>query len=997
MQRGILLLAYFFFFINSCAQLAESRGQYPFVHYTPKDGLVNSRVRKAYQDSKGRMYFLTYGGLSVFDGARFNNYTTQQGLANDLVNDILEVGNDSLLVATNSGFYLNVLVKGKIGKLKMGRETLPVINQFYRTEKGEIFLSSDNGLFLLKNEKIIELDVSSLPGNGQAFPYLGDISGSDNYIAISTNELKGHQGLYLYDIKNNRICDALPDARVYLLGKDRDNNIWISTSEKLLILDSIALAKGKISLVPPVHGYHQAKDYSTPNVAFDRGCIWFIHRNEDYRNEDIHRIEENGSLLKIPLPEQATSSDIKNVLIDRENSIWICNDGEGIFKIISSPLRIFQNPLGQSMQSQTDNVYYVNDITWYNTNNYKLFRKSDKKLEQFTCNVKQAPVVFYEGPGLLMAADYRNIYEASFTHQRFISFRKIISLSDPDYFGNTQILENGKTILSGQKNTVCIWQNRQAVLRLPVSNNDGVEKIFLGKDNWVWFAKRHTGIDVYSMHPENSSQYLLPVYRFSREQLNGSIRSFVIDKTGLIWVGTRENGLTAYRQNGNSLNQLYHFTISNGLNDNFVTSLACDSLNNIIAGTQTGLDRIICEGNLYRIENLTKSNDFFAYIKKVWVDADNQAYALTNTGVILQIAPPSQDKEKKYTPELLLEEIRVNGKSVPTDKRNFPHKENNINFIVAAPSFVDEKRVAFSYLLEGSGNKNWSDTSSVNSVINLTNLSAGNYTLKVKAFFPSTSYAPAELSYSFEITPPWWQTVLFRLVVASLVMGLLILGSRYYYNRKLVSQRRLLEKQQAIEKERTRIATDMHDDLGAGLSRIKFLSQSLANKDINDQTSKTALEKITDYSDEMTEKMGEIIWALNEKNDTLADLVAYTRSYAVEYLANHNIECKAYTPLNLPATFIPGELRRNIFLAVKECLHNVVKHANASEVNFSVELNGVIQIIIHDNGKGIDWNNRRLSGNGLQNIEKRMNEIKGKVGFINEHGTKVFLSVPLAL
>ena len=75
--------------------------------------------------------------------------------------------------------------------------------------------------------------------------------------------------------------------------------------------------------------------------------------------------------------------------------------------------------------------------------------------------------------------------------------------------------------------------------------------------------------------------------------------------------------------------------------------------------------------------------------------------------------------------------------------------------------------------------------------------------------------------------------------------------------------------------------------------------------------------------------MGEIVWALNEKNDTLADLVAYTRSYTMEYLADHNITCEANTPLHLPGTFITGETRRNIFLSVKECLHNIVKHAGA--------------------------------------------------------------------
>src|SRR5947207_4369874 len=116
MQRTAIILACFFIplaigSINCFAQSAGSGGQYPFVHYTPKDGLVSSRVRKAYQDSKGRMYFMTAGGLSVYDGARFRNYNTQNGLPNNVVNDILEIGNDSLLVATNS-HNLNLLVKG---------------------------------------------------------------------------------------------------------------------------------------------------------------------------------------------------------------------------------------------------------------------------------------------------------------------------------------------------------------------------------------------------------------------------------------------------------------------------------------------------------------------------------------------------------------------------------------------------------------------------------------------------------------------------------------------------------------------------------------------------------------------------------------------------------------------------------------------------------------------------------------------------------------------
>src|SRR5688572_16357266 len=96
MQRFLFLLACFLISADCLAQ------QYPFVFYTPKNGLVNSRVRKMYQDSRGRLYFLTYGGLSVYDGARFRNFTTQNGLSGDMINDVIEAGEDSFFVATNT-------------------------------------------------------------------------------------------------------------------------------------------------------------------------------------------------------------------------------------------------------------------------------------------------------------------------------------------------------------------------------------------------------------------------------------------------------------------------------------------------------------------------------------------------------------------------------------------------------------------------------------------------------------------------------------------------------------------------------------------------------------------------------------------------------------------------------------------------------------------------------------------------------------------------------
>src|ERR1700692_3373732 len=118
----------------------------------------------------------------------------------------------------------------------------------------------------------------------------------------------------------------------------------------------------------------------------------------------------------------------------------------------------------------------------------------------------------------------------------------------------------------------------------------------------------------------------------------------------------------------------------------------------------------------------------------------------------------------------------------------------------------------------------------------------------------------------------------------------------------------------------------MHDDLGAGLSRIKFLSETIEMKKQLEQPIDTDISSIGNYSNEMIGKMGEIVWALNEKNDSLSDLLAYTRAYSTEYLSQNGIACKISAPDDFPAVKVSGEFRRNIYLVVKEALHNIVKH-----------------------------------------------------------------------
>lgn len=990
MQRAILILACFFVCANSFAQ------QYPYVHYTPKDGLVNSRVKKAYQDSRGRMYFLTYGGLSVYDGARFRNYTMQNGLAMDIVNDILEIGNDSLLIATNTD-KLNLLVNGKIENFKILNGNAPLVNHFYRHDDGIIYLSSDHGLFRLQSNKIQTLNVSGLKVSKNDQPNLGNIAGAGNYLVLTSNDMNNNKGLFLYDIKNDRICDTV-NTSAYLMGKDERNRIWISSAQQLLITDNTAIANGRLILKSPDDSFNRVKNYYSIIAAIGKNMIWVVYRNQEFRKLELHRIHKDGSLLSVMLPDQAALSYIFNIFIDREKNIWLCKDGEGVFKIIMSPLQVIEKPLGLSAESQPSSGYYQNGYTWYSTLSKKLYRQSSTGMKFFYSNLDKSPIIFYSDSKRILGNDHSNIYEAYPNDQSgTVNFKKIISLPDSDLFGKRLLVDLNGVIITGQKRGMSAWYNNKLILFKPLNDQfDLIEELFIDNQNRLWMVMRDGGIEVFVIRAGNFTNYLQPMVKINPDQMPGSVRSCVMDKKGIVWIGTREKGLAGYELKENNLEKLFHFNTGNGLSDNFITSLACDSSNNIIAGTQTGIDRIQYRpGKDYLVENLSKNNNFFAYIPRTWADKTH-AYAMTNNGVLLQVSPTVTEKSTQ-SPSLLLEEIKVNAKTIVQHKTVFGYKENNISFYVAAPSFIDEKQISYTYLLEGSGNNRWSDTTPVNSIINLTNLSSSKYVLQVKSFFPSGAYSPAELSYSFEITPPWWQTWWFRIGLAIFAIILLFAGIRFYYWRKLEKQLAVLEKKQAIEKERTRIATDMHDDLGAGLSRIKFLSETIGIKKQQDQPIEEDICKIREYSHEMIDKMGEIVWALNEKNDSLSDLLSYTRSYAVVYLSQNGIDCKTEMPDSFPSVFVSGEFRRNIFLTIKEALHNVVKHAQASEVNLTVSINHQLSVILKDNGIGFDKNNIRLLSNGLSNMESRVKEIGGNFEIESKNGTIINFSVPLSV
>jgi signal transduction histidine kinase len=199
---------------------------------------------------------------------------------------------------------------------------------------------------------------------------------------------------------------------------------------------------------------------------------------------------------------------------------------------------------------------------------------------------------------------------------------------------------------------------------------------------------------------------------------------------------------------------------------------------------------------------------------------------------------------------------------------------------------------------------------------------------------------------------------------------------------------------EAKQEERNRISTDMHDELGSGVTAIRLMSEIVKTK-MKDNTL-PEIDKISNNANDLLSKMNTIIWTMSSSNDRLDNMIAYTRSYALEYFESTHIDCHFESAGEIPATEMSGEKRRNVFLCVKESLNNVVKHSKANDVWIKVNvLPGILEIQIHDNGVGINLQKLREFGNGLNNMKKRMESIEGSFSIVNKDGTTTVLTAPL--
>lgn len=971
-MREILALAVLLWATQSLTQPSA------FITYSPRDGLVNARVTGAYQDSQGCIYFMTYGGLSVYDGVRFRNYTMRDGLAADLVNDVLEIGIDSILIATNAS-TLNLLSSNTISAFPI-QGPIPVVNHFLKDDKGDIYLSTDDGLFLMQGNRVNKFHLPLL--EQEMKPYLGRICDAGPYLIFGTNDLRENRGLYLVEKLNGHLLDSLPEARVYLLTRDAKGRIWTTDHGKLFLIDPNALQEGRLLLTGQFEKPEFRNDIFTA-VSDVKGSWWLKW------NRQLTYISEEQEQIQLLVPE--FYGNIFKMFLDREHILWICTDGSGVLKVNKPAFHIHHPREGPSSNAVVSHSATPPGHIWYNTKDGHLYARNGSGIQKDPRKLPPNGIVFDVLDEKLYATDGTRVFVSGLDNDRNAGFQFLFQLESPLLWPKLLIDPNG-VFVSHEKDGLKVYRDGQKVFTHQIGGSQNIEAIQVDGDSLVWLTLRTPHIIKFRIAPQHNTYLTIEDTLMLPEEYI-SCRSMFIDNDHRIWVGTRYHGIFVYDVKDRPLTLVNRFDMTSGMTDNFISALVQSPDGSMVAGTQTGIDRITFtrDGN-YLVENLTKASNYFAFIKSLTVIASGQVYAFTNTDAEIEIYPP--DTRRSYNfPQLMINEIKVNGTVVHPSISSFTYNENNLSLSLAAPTFIDEKQVKFSYFLEGSTRKEWSEASHENATIHFANLRPSEYTVHLRAFFPSTTYPPAELHYHFIIRSPWWLTTYARIGMIAIALLISWAVIRFITRRKLERQQAALDKQQAIQEERTRISGDLHDDLGAGLSSIRFLAERMRQS--KDQIPKEEIERIQSTSDALTDKMNEIIWAMSEQHDTLDDLISYTRSYAATYCDEHDLTCHIQLPDLIPTHFVSGRIRRHIFLCVKEVLHNIVKHANAKNVFVHIAIDDFLNISIRDDGRGMMENGAGPSGHGLPNLQRRINELKGTISFQNVSGVTVQFTIPL--
>ena len=981
------------FFIFAPTSPAQSTNSAWSVHtWQSDDGLPNNNVSSLAQTPDGYLWVANASQLARFDGVQFEPFFPDVfGVnASQRIHVLLRSQKGGLWLATDHG----VVIYLDSGSAQVFTNGLPDLaaQTLIEDNEGALWITYNRGaVYRISDGKATLFDAKTGMPTEPACSIVKDNQGRIWFAKSEQGD--GLVGVFRDGHFRTLLHFGPPTIR---LAAARSGGVWICSGSQLFKYDEDGKLE-KLGRFMPEHTNRK------PKVVFEdsNGAVWI-----GTSDSGLFRYDGSG-FESVPV----SHPEISDLMEDREGNLWVGTSGGGLNRVQPRGVELEQVGRGLTFETAKSLCEDTNGVIWAATQNGFLVCRENDAWRAAATNADWS-----DGDATCVAADRAGaVWIGTKSHALYCwqegrstawraesglasrAIRSLLASRTGDLWigGETpsalQCLRDGKLL------SFKVPQNVRVIRAMA---EDAAGNIWVGTSGGALLKISH---DIVTDET--------PIRKAGDPM---SIRCLYATPDGSLWIGYAGSGLGRLK-NGHFI----RITTEQGLYDDYISQIVADDQGWLWFGTEHGIFKIrqqeletMSEGKTTRVRSTHYGRDEGLSILQANFDAspgairsrDGRLWIPMRTA--LAVINPNELRENQEPPLVLITRVTVDERTVamyggvmpvqkvaslpaPQSILRLPPKHHRLEFEFSALSFTAPENVHFRYRLE-SFDESWveADAQRGDRHASYPQLPAGNYRFRVAACNSDGIWYELGEPLAFVVSPFLWQTWWFR--AAAIIMFTLIVAAivRYISFRRLQFKLKMLEQQAALDNERTRIARDLHDDLGGSLTQVSLLlDMTQRNLAAPDQAVKS-VRQCSSMMRQVAESVDEIIWAINPRNDTARYLIDYISQFAVEFLHAANIPCRVDLPDQIPDKTISPEVRHNLFLVVKEALNNIARHAQASQVFLRVTATEEqISMTVEDNGRGFAHAPDNASADGLRNMRQRMEEISGRFQIESRPGT----------
>lgn len=933
----------------------------PFKNFSIQSGMSQSVINDIMQDDQGYVWIATELGLNRFNMFAFEHYFESDGLSHNGVLVLHQRRDGTILAGTESG--LDYYQRGRFQRVP-GTEIVrgQQVTNLFEDRAGGLWVGTNGaGLYYFNDDSFQYFGIS----NGLSDDIIrGIIQLSDNRIAVATrdglsiiaSDFRSVEQIYTQ-------ADGLSENRIRAILQRENGSIWLGTRNGITIFEN-----GTVRYLNVREGLIHPR---VNQMAEDgKGGVWIATEggiSHYYQHRFANYTDNNG----------LSNNIVTSLIRDRESNIWFGTYGGGVDLLVSEKIQHYSVQQGLLSNLATSFVQDRFGNIWIGTYGGGLTRVNGSRIENFTTarNLidNRVHTITKDRAGRLWIGTRNGVSLMENGH--IYPGNQFPDLPDPKV---RSILEdrNGDFWIATYGGGIARYRAGVRIELYDTSNglpNNIVLNLIEDRDGSIW-AATYGGV-------ARITRRGMDVYTTENGLVNNNVMTLFEDAIGQVWIGTI-GGISIYAGG-----QFRPLTVQEGLPQPVVYFITEDDNGFVWIGTNNGLvryDTSLLEDQtdpdrvrdhirfkMYTTEAGLISNENNA--NAVFRDRDGSFWMGTVGGV--NHFRWQLDRDVSTGPPIHIESMTLFGERIPVDEYEFRHDENFIGFNFTGISYSSPSEVIYEYRLRGI-DQTWQRTTQRS--VRYTTLPDGEYRFEVRARNNDGYWSPQRATITFRILPPFWKTWWFIVIVVFALI--LFIGFLYNYYRiaKLVD----------LERIRIRIASDLHDDVGASLTEIALQADFLQAIQKDPGTGES-LKQIGEMSRRIVTTMDDIVWSIDARNDTFGDLLDRMQDYATNVLIPKDIEPEFHFSGIDSDKLVPLDLRQNIYLMFKEAVNNAAKHSEASSVRISFEITGgSFTLEIKDNGKGLP-ETTRSGGHGLKNMKLRATRIKANLEYINQDGLTV--------